>query len=554
MPELARDPSEQCSYIKPDHRGFDDDEHRRCLNRRRPLLAGGVCEGPHRFTAEPELARDPLERCTVWDERSISRCLNKATHDLETYPPQPICDGPHRFAPASELARDPSEQCIVNDDYQNRCLNKATLVMADGFPPRHCAGPHRFTAERPFAAKLGGVTIEEIRKQTRTTRQRYAMAWAKAAFGAEQSTSLPQRALRLLEEAVELYQASVHTVGADAARARAHELVDFVFERPPGEIGQELGGISVCMLVYAEAADLDVDDMEAKELHRVLNKPIEEFTRRNAAKNAAGFLATPAPVVQGHERCKLVMNGTQCLNRAVEGGGYCAPPHRFTALVEPPSPSHGKSRDLTAHFQRLASERYDELAKIRVLVGGEQLGYVVNDESHDPSALQLVGRLVAAFRAAHTTAEDYKKLLGQAQEKYDQLLEAETNRRDARITQVTEEEYQLFDAVRGIAAALDAGTDHRVQQEELVRAALRWVVACARRRDARDHPHPAVGRSRHERHQARREPTSADHQEQGDRRRERERGAAPNRGPREPRDRRDRLRSRLRDRAGDRLA
>lgn len=204
-----------------------------------------------------------------------------------------------------ELARDPSEQCIYDDSHGRRCLNRRCPSSCSDHPVRSCEGPHRFTVEEPversFAATLGGAAATEIRKQTRTTRQRYAMAWAKAAFGTEQSTSLHQRALRLLEEAVELYQASAAaTQGStgstwmDTARARAHELVDYVFERPVGAIGQELGGIAVCMLVYAEAADLDVDDMEVKELHRVLNKPIEEFAKRNAAKNAAGFDATAA--------------------------------------------------------------------------------------------------------------------------------------------------------------------------------------------------------------------------------------------------------------------
>jgi hypothetical protein len=119
----------------------------------------------------------------------------------------------------------------------------------------------------------------------RDDRQAVIAAWSARAFGAEQATSLPQRALRLLEEALEAYQAA----GGD--RVQAHALVDFVLDRPVGQIGQELGGIGVCLLALAAAAGLSAEGEEAREVARVLAKPIEHFTQRNAAKNAAGFLA-----------------------------------------------------------------------------------------------------------------------------------------------------------------------------------------------------------------------------------------------------------------------
>lgn len=120
----------------------------------------------------------------------------------------------------------------------------------------------------------------------RDTRQAKIFAWSKVAFGVEQSTSLPQRGVRLLEEAIEAFQAA----GGDPGIA--HKLVDFVFARPVGALHQELGGVGVCLLALAAAAGLSADEEERRELARVLAKPIDEFTRRNAAKNAAGFLVT----------------------------------------------------------------------------------------------------------------------------------------------------------------------------------------------------------------------------------------------------------------------
>lgn len=121
----------------------------------------------------------------------------------------------------------------------------------------------------------------------RVERQADVTLWAIAAFGEEQATNPVQRGLRLLEEAIELFQ----SVGGDVAQA--HKLVDYIFARPPGAPAQEVGGVSVCLLALCSALNISVDDEERRELARVLAKPIAEMKARNEAKNAAGFLAVP---------------------------------------------------------------------------------------------------------------------------------------------------------------------------------------------------------------------------------------------------------------------
>lgn len=123
----------------------------------------------------------------------------------------------------------------------------------------------------------------------RDQRQHMIADWAIAAFGTAEATGIPQRGLRLLEEAIEAFQAC----GGD--EAIAHKLVTYVFGRPPGQIDQELGGVAVTMLALAAAAGLSADEEECREVHRVLSKPLREFTERNANKNAAGFkIASPS--------------------------------------------------------------------------------------------------------------------------------------------------------------------------------------------------------------------------------------------------------------------
>lgn len=69
----------------------------------------------------------------------------------------------------------------------------------------------------------------------------------------------------------------------------AHKLVSYVFSRPTGQLGQELGGVAVTLLCLAASAGLSADMEEQREVRRVLSKPLEEFTARNVLKKEAGL-------------------------------------------------------------------------------------------------------------------------------------------------------------------------------------------------------------------------------------------------------------------------
>jgi NTP pyrophosphatase (non-canonical NTP hydrolase) len=147
--------------------------------------------------------------------------------------------------------------------------------------------------------------------ENRDRRQAEVARWAAECFGREQATSLPQRGIRLLEEAVELAQA------AGCERAMALALVDYVFSRPVGELGREIGGVSTTLLALAEAAGTSADEEEAREVARVLAAPREHFAARNAAKNAAGFLAAGGDNISRDARDGEARDLTFCAN-AVE--------------------------------------------------------------------------------------------------------------------------------------------------------------------------------------------------------------------------------------------
>lgn len=135
--------------------------------------------------------------------------------------------------------------------------------------------------EAAFASARKAGMVEAAKR--RDERQARAAAWCAAAFGVAHQSSVPQRGLRMLEEAIEAYQA------CGCPEDQAHKLVSYVFSRPIGDLSQELGGIGLTVLALAAAAKLSADDAEQKELDRVLAKPLEWFAARNKVKNDAGF-------------------------------------------------------------------------------------------------------------------------------------------------------------------------------------------------------------------------------------------------------------------------
>jgi len=116
----------------------------------------------------------------------------------------------------------------------------------------------------------------------REERQRQAAQWAERCFGRAVVEDRKERVTRILEEAIELAQAE----GLDAGTVA--RLTTRVFAKPAGEPRQELGGLGVCVLVYAEAACLSADEVEAEEVAAILARDPGYFRQRQNAKAAQG--------------------------------------------------------------------------------------------------------------------------------------------------------------------------------------------------------------------------------------------------------------------------
>lgn len=98
-----------------------------------------------------------------------------------------------------------------------------------------------------------------------------------ACFGAEITNDKTERNYRFLEEALELVQSN------NCTREDAHALVEYVYDRPAGDLRQELGGAMVTLAALADALRIEMEDCGSQELDRVWGK-IKEIREKQASK------------------------------------------------------------------------------------------------------------------------------------------------------------------------------------------------------------------------------------------------------------------------------
>jgi hypothetical protein len=103
------------------------------------------------------------------------------------------------------------------------------------------------------------------------------LPWLYECFGAVIPFDKTERNHRFFEESAELVQACGLT------RSEAHQLVDYVFDRPAGEPSQEVGGVMVTLAALCLANAMDMDAAGETELARIWTK-VEQIRAKQAAK------------------------------------------------------------------------------------------------------------------------------------------------------------------------------------------------------------------------------------------------------------------------------
>jgi NTP pyrophosphatase (non-canonical NTP hydrolase) len=101
--------------------------------------------------------------------------------------------------------------------------------------------------------------------------------WLLACFGEVIARDKSERNHRFLEEALELVQSAGCTVH------EAHQLVDYTYGRPAGDMRQEVGGVVTTLAALCQAQDIDMEQAAEDELARIWTK-VEKIRAKQAAK------------------------------------------------------------------------------------------------------------------------------------------------------------------------------------------------------------------------------------------------------------------------------
>ena len=108
--------------------------------------------------------------------------------------------------------------------------------------------------------------------------QQEVVEWLIECFGVDTMTDVPNRNHRFLEEALELVQAS------ECTRVEAHQLVDYVYDRPAGDLNQEVGGVMMTLAALCAVTTVNLNSAAKEELGRCWVM-IDKIRAKNAAKH-----------------------------------------------------------------------------------------------------------------------------------------------------------------------------------------------------------------------------------------------------------------------------
>lgn len=118
---------------------------------------------------------------------------------------------------------------------------------------------------------------DDLANEHKVSLQKGLVSWLERCLGKETLLNRKDRAIRVLEEAVELAQA----VGIP--REKALEQLHHTYDRPKGQPAQEIAGVINAALLAAEALGYDGLDLGLNELHRA-EDAIDIIRRKNLSK------------------------------------------------------------------------------------------------------------------------------------------------------------------------------------------------------------------------------------------------------------------------------
>ena len=161
-------------------------------------------------------------------------------------------------------------------------------------PDDNEATPEKFTYEQIIAANelisqkerefVPYSSYQDLRRQLSELQTQYVQLvrspvpsfqqrvweWFRSCFGPQGIVDHAQRDFRFYEEATELVQAR-----GNMSREDCHRMVDAVYDKEPGDVYQEVGGVSTTFAMICNSAEIDMDHAADTELLRVWGKQDE---------------------------------------------------------------------------------------------------------------------------------------------------------------------------------------------------------------------------------------------------------------------------------------
>jgi hypothetical protein len=184
---------------------------------------------------------------------------------------------------ASDALREALAECQRWHEREDKALSKSGRGDADYYWRR---GEHKREIER-ISVVLAHNSRGEIKSSDGGSFQSRIQPWMIACFGEQIAADKIERNYRFLEEALELVQA------CGCTQYEAHQLVDYVYGRPQGDINQEVGGVMVTLAALCLANGFDMHAAAEKELARIWTN-VEQIRAKQAAKPKHSPLPGPS--------------------------------------------------------------------------------------------------------------------------------------------------------------------------------------------------------------------------------------------------------------------
>lgn len=191
-----------------------------------------------------------------------------------------------------EVRRATQPSCVVTDEMVEAACAALQADVAKRHPEAQGGWPGRIPDKDLAIARNGMRLALTAALSSRTEEEAFqdrVRPWVLSCFGEDIAADKIERNDRFIEEALELTQACGYE------RDRAHALVDYVFDREPGEPSQEVGGVMVTLAAHCLAHGNNMHADGERELARI---SAPEVMAKIRAKQAAKPKGSALPVAR----------------------------------------------------------------------------------------------------------------------------------------------------------------------------------------------------------------------------------------------------------------